>query len=125
MSRVVTAFSIIAAIIAYSFFAAFAIRNESSELISITEEIKELNKINDAVNADAAAEKLTEQWYDFEKKMSIFVRDDKLNELSRAVSKVRPYITDANDELNAELENIDRQLWLIYRSELPTWYNIF
>ncbi len=125
MSRVVTAFSIIAAIIAYSFLAAFIIRNESSELISITDEIKDLNKINDAVNADAAAEKLTEQWYDFEKKMSIFIRDDKLNELSRSVSKVRPYITDANDELNAELENIDRQLWLIYRSELPTWYNIF
>lgn len=125
MSRVITAFSIIAAIIAYSVFAAFVIRNESSELISITNEIKELNKINDAVNADAAAEKLMEQWYDFEKKMSIFVRDDKLSELSKAVSKVRPYITDANDELNAELENIDRQLWLIYRSELPVWYNIF
>ena len=125
MSRVVTAFSIIVAIIAYLVFAAFIIRNESSELISITDEIKDLNKINDAVNADAAAEKLTEQWYDFEKKMSIFIRDDKLNELSRSVSKVRPYITDANDELNAELENIDRQLWLIYRSELPTWYNIF
>ena len=125
MNRVITAVMIIAAIIGYSAFAAWVIKNENDELIAITEEIIEFNKNDDTANAKAAAERLTEKWYDFEKKMSLFVRDDKLNTLSMSVAKVSPYITAANDELDAELENIERQLRLIYRSELPLWYNIF
>ena len=124
MNRVITAALIIAAIVGYSAFAAWVIKNENNELIAITEEIAEFNKNDDVPNAKAAAERLTEKWYDFEKKMSLFVRDDKLNTLSMSVSKVSPYITAANDELDAELESIERQLRLIYRSELPLWYNI-
>lgn len=125
MNRVITAVLIIAAIIGYSAFAAWVIKSENDELIAITEEIAEYNKNEDIANAKAAAERLTEKWYDFERKMSLFVRDDKLNTLSMSVSKVSPYITAANDELDAELESIQRQLRLIYRSELPLWYNIF
>ena len=124
MNRVITAALIIAAIIGYSAFAAWVIKNENDELIAITEEIGEYNKNDDIANASAAAERLTEKWNDFERKMSLFVRDDKLYTLSVSVSKVSPYITAANDELNAELESIQRQLRLIYRSELPLWYNI-
>ena len=124
MNRVITALIIIAAIIGYSAFAAWVIKNENEELIAITEEIGEYNKNDDIVSASAAAERLTEKWNDFERKMSLFVRDDKLYTLSVSVSKVSPYITAANDELNAELESIQRQLRLIYRSELPLWYNI-
>lgn len=124
MNRVITAALIITAIIGYSAFAAWVIKNENDELISITEEIAEFNKNKDTANAKAAAERLTEKWNAFEKKMSLFVRDDKLNTLSMSVSKVSPYVTAANDELDAELESIERQLRLIYRSELPMWYNI-
>lgn len=124
MSRVITAFSIIAFIILYSVSAIFIIRHETEELISAVGEVSMYNKNNDAANAADAAVKLNDKWLGFEKKMSVFVRDDKLNELGRAVSKVGSYITDANDELDAELENIRRQLWLIYRSELPVWYNV-
>ncbi len=125
MNRVVTAFSIIAAIIAYSVFAAVVIRREKDELIAVTDEIIAYNDLGDKENAYASAEKLSGIWSDLEKKMSVFVRDDKLHELSKAVSKVGPYINAANDELDAELHNIRRQLQLVYRSELPTWYNIF
>ena len=125
MNRVVTAFSIIAAIIAYSVFAAVVIRREKDELIAVTDEIIAYNDLGDKENAYASAEKLSGIWSDLEKKMSVFVRDDKLHELSKAVSKVGPYINAANDELDAVLHNIRRQLQLVYRSELPTWYNIF
>lgn len=124
MSRVITAISIITAIIAYSVFAIFVIRSETSELISSADEVRMYNNSGDTANAADAAERLSDKWLGFEKKMSVFVRDDKLTELSKAISKVRPYVTAANDELNAELENISRQLWLLYRSELPAWYNI-
>lgn len=124
MNRVITAFSLIAAIIAYSTLAAFVIHEESSELMAIADEISVYNRNDDTANAEAAAEKLREKWITFEKKMSVFVSDEKLNELSKAIAKIPPYITAANDELNAELENVRRQLWLVYRSELPMWYNI-
>ncbi len=125
MNRVITAFSMIAAIIAYSVFAVFVIRGETGELIAAVDEISERSENNDTAGAKAAADELSDQWYGFEKKMSVFVRDDKLNELSRTIAKISPYITDANDELDAELRNVRRQLWILYRSELPTWYNIF
>ncbi len=124
MKRVVIAAAIIAAIMVYSASAAVIIKNRNSELIAVTEEIREYNKIGDSEKAAAAADLLQKEWYAFEREMSVFVRDDRLNTLSASVAKIPSYITAANDELDAELESIHRQLNIIYRSELPTWYNI-
>lgn len=124
MKRVVIAAAIIAAIMAYSAAAAVIIKDRNSELISVTEEIREYNKSGDSEKAAAAANVLQKKWYSFEREMSVFVRDDRLNTLSASVAKIPSYITAANDELDAELESIHRQLDLIYRSELPMWYNI-
>lgn len=124
MKRVVIAAAIIAAIMVYSASAAVIIKNRNSELIAVTEEISEYNKTGDSEKAAAAADVLQNKWYAFEREMSVFVRDDKLNNLSASVAKIPSYIAAANDELDAELESIHRQLNIIYRSELPTWYNI-
>lgn len=124
MKRVVIAAAIIAAIMVYSASAVVIIKNRNSELIAVTEEIREYNKIGDSEKAAAAADVLKNKWYAFEREMSVFVRDDKLSTLSASVAKIPSYITAANDELDAELESIHRQLNIIYRSELPTWYNI-
>lgn len=124
MKRVVIAAAIIAAIMVYSASAAVIIKNRNSELIAVTEEISEYNKTGDSEKAAAAADILQKKWYAFEREMSVFVRDDKLNNLSASVAKIPSYIAAANDELDAELESIHRQLNIIYRSELPTWYNI-
>lgn len=124
MKRVVIAAAIIAAIMVYSTSAAVIIKNRNSELIAVTEEIREYNKAGDSEKAAAAADVLQNKWYAFEREMSVFVRDDKLSALSASVAKIPSYITSANDELDAELESIHRQLNIIYRSELPTWYNI-
>ena len=124
MNRVVIAAAIIAAIMVYSASAVVIIKNRNSELIEVTEEIREYNKIGDSEKAAAAADVLQNKWYAFEREMSVFVRDDKLSTLSASVAKIPSYINSANDELDAELESIHRQLNIIYRSELPTWYNI-
>lgn len=112
------------AIAIYSVFAAFVIRNENDELSQIIDEISMHDQNDDSEKAYAAAERLNDKWYKFERKISIFVSDDKLNIISASVARVKPYVTDANDELKAELQNISRQLELLYRTELPTWYNI-
>ncbi len=124
MNRVITACCLIAAIILYSASAALIIRSENAELIEIIGQISECNEKGDSENASAAAQRLNYKWRSFERKMSVFVRDDKLNSISTSVARISPYIDEANDELDAELQNIRRQLTLIYRGELPAWYNI-
>ena len=124
MSRVKTAVCLMLAIMLYAVFAAFVIRHENGELSQIIDEISMHNLSGDSEKASAAAEKLNDEWYRFERKMSIFVRDDKLNIISSSVARVKPYVTEANDELEAELQNVRRQIELLYRTELPTWYNI-
>ncbi len=124
MNRVITAACLMLGIIAYSVSAAFIIKHENNELIGIIDEISAYSKKGDSENASAAAEVLSLKWYSFERKMSVFVRDDKLNSISTSVARVKPYIAEANDELDAELQNISRQLTIIYRAELPMWYNI-
>lgn len=124
MSRIVTSVCLMAAIMIYSVFAAFVIRSENDELSQIVDEISMHNQNGDTEKTSAAAEKLNGEWHRFERKMSVFVRDDKLSIISASVARVKPYVTEANDELEAELQNISRQLELLYRTELPTWYNI-
>lgn len=109
---------------AYSAAAVLIIRRENRELIAVTDEIIEYNKNGDSEKASEAAVRLNEGWHKFERSMSVFIRDDKLNSLSASVARIEPYIMSANDELEAELHNVRRQLTLIYRSELPAWYNI-
>lgn len=125
MKRVIIASAIIAAIMMYSSAAAVIVKHRNSELIAVTEEIREYNRQGDTEKAAEAADILQREWSAFEKEMSVFLRDDRLNVVSASVAKIPSYITAANDELDAELESIHRQLELIYRAELPMWYNIF
>lgn len=124
MSRIITSVCLMLAISVYSVFAAFVIHNENDKLSQVVAEISMHNQNGDTEKTSAAAERLNDEWNKFEKKMSVFVRDDKLNIISSSVARIEPYVTEANDELEAELQNISRQLELLYRTELPTWYNI-
>lgn len=125
MKRVIISAAIIAAIMVYSAAAPIIVKQRNSELIAVTEEIREYNKQGYSEKAAAAADVLQKEWYAFEREMSVLLRDDRLNTVSASVAKIPSYITAANDELDAELESIRRQLELIYRTELPMWYNIF
>lgn len=108
----------------YSAAAPVIVKHRNSRLIAVTEEIREYNKQGETEKAAAAADVLQKEWYAFEREMSVLLRDDRLNTVSASVAKIPSYITAANDELDSELESIHRQLELIYRTELPMWYNI-
>ena len=125
MNRVIVSVCLLLGIVLYSSASAVIIRNENAVLIEIIDEIILYSENGDSGKASAAAEKLSVEWNDFERKMSVLVRDDKLNAISASVAKIEPYVSDANDELAAELQSIRRQLYIIYRSELPVWYSIF
>lgn len=125
MNRVITAFCIILAISCCSVLSAVVIRHENNEIIGIIDQITAYNQSGDSKKASEAAEILNMKWYTFERKIGVFVRDDKVQEISASVARVKPYLEEANDELEAELQNISRRLNTIYLSELPVWYHVF
>lgn len=124
MKRTITAFVLLAAIIIWSVTGIFIVRKENNDLVEVIESIEAYCENDNMKRAEELAGQLEAIWRRYERKMSLIVADEKLKDLSIAISKVKPYCREANDELIAELENIKRQLELIYRSELPFWYNI-
>lgn len=124
MKRVKAAFALIGGIILYSVIASLFLMNWQGEIDVLIDEIRVCNENGDSGKASAAADELTYRWAMLEKGMSIFVCDEKLNSISSSVAKVPQFVTEANDELDAELESIRRQLKLICRGELPLWYNL-
>ena len=124
MKRTVTAFVLLTGIVIWSVMGIFIVQKENSSLIDVIKRIESCCENDDMGTAEELAEKLEVLWKKYERKMSLIVADEKLTELSMSISKVKPYCQDANDELLAELENIKRQLELVYKSELPLWYNI-
>lgn len=124
MKRTIIAFVLLAAIILWSVMGILIVRKENNVLVGIIENIKLCCENDDMINAEKLAGQLETVWKRYERKMSLIVADEKLKDLSIAISKVKPYCRDANDELLAELENIKRQLELVYKAELPFWYNI-
>lgn len=124
MKRTITAFVLLAAIIIWSVTGIFIVRKENDNLVDVISNIEAYCEDDDMENAEKLAGRLETMWRKYERKMSLIVADEKLTDLSIAISKVKPYCRDANDELLAELENIKRQLELVYKAELPFWYNI-
>lgn len=124
MKRVKTAFALIAAILLYAVIASACLVSWQREIVGIIDEIKLYSENGDSRKTSAAAEKLSFEWTSLEKKMSIFVCDEKLDNISSSVAKVPQFVTEANDELDAELESIRRQLKLLCRGEMPLWYNL-
>ena len=124
MKRTITAFVLLAAIIIWSVTGIFIVRNENNDLVEIIKSIEACCENEDMESAEEFADQLEAMWKKYERKMSLLAADEKMIDLSIAISKVKPYCRDANDELMAELENIKRQLELIYKAELPFWYNI-
>lgn len=124
MKRTITAFVLLTAIIIWSVLGIFIVQKENSSLVDVIKLIESCCENDDMTEAEKLAGKLEKLWKKYERKMSLIVADEKLTALSTSISKIRPYCRDANDELLAELENIKRQLELVYKSELPFWYNI-
>lgn len=124
MKRPIIAAAALVMIIIYSVSAVMLIKKENSRLESVLDAIQTCcdNKDMEAAAENAAV--LEELWCDYRRIMSIAVNDDRLTELGTAIAKVRPYAEEANDELEAELESIRRQLDMIYKSEIPLIYNI-
>ena len=124
MKRVITAFAIIAAILIYSAIAISTIHFQNKEILDITSQIKKYSDSGEIETASEYAVVLNRKWKSYMRKMSFTVSDDKLCEIDASVARIEPYLLAGNEELDAELQNIDRRVSQLYSSELPYWYNV-
>ncbi len=124
-ARLITAITVLCAILIFSLTASMEIRRENSSIIGILDEIMVHCENEDMASAEKTAAVLEGEWESYRRKMSFMLREEKLNELNVTIAKIRPYSEEANDELEAEIENARRQLQLLYKAEIPDFANIF
>ncbi len=124
MKRFVLSLAILVIIVCYSASGIFILKEKNNRLINLLNEILYYYNSNDYDKALSLAKSFDKDWYDYERKMSVLVHDNKIQNINMSVAKIKPYLNDKNEELNAEIESICHQIELMYQAEFPTWYNI-
>ncbi len=124
MKRVVLAASILVFIVCYSITGIFIITKKNNRLVYLIENIQACYEIDDTQNALYYADLLDDEWSRYERYMSMLVADERIQNLNMSIVKIKPYLNEANDELIAEIKNIEHQIKMMYHAEIPTWYSI-
>lgn len=125
IKRLVAALTVFAVIITFSSVSVSSIRTEKERLTALLDQIAHAGEGEDMQSVYRLAEQLEAQWTESRKKLSCLVREEKLNELSEVIAKIQPYGEEANDELEAEINNVRYQLEQMYLAEIPSAENIF
>lgn len=125
IKRLVISLAVFALITIFSFLSAEIIGYEKEQLTALLDEIAAAGESEDMQTVYEKTELLETRWTESRKKLSVLVREEKLNELSEVITKIQPYGEEANDELEAEINNVRYQLNQMYLSEIPSWENIF
>lgn len=125
IKRLVISLAVFALITIFSFLSAEIIGYEKEQLTALLDEIAAAGESEDMQTVYEKTELLETRWTESRKKLSVLVREEKLNELSEVITKIQPYGEEANDELEAEINNVRYQLNQMYFSEIPSWENIF
>lgn len=124
MKRVKIAVTLIVLIIIYSVTSLFILDNQNDLLKGRIEKIQQVYESGDVEGALALSNELNDFWHSYERKVTMIIHDDALANLNISIAKVTPFISNANDELIAEIQAIYHQIDQIYEEEFPSWYNI-
>lgn len=124
MKRVIIAFITLALIPALSAWSIYFTGKRTEEVIAAADKVIELYGGGDKEGAVREAEKLERLWAKYEKSQSSLANDCALHDISAGMARIKPSIESGNEDVEAEIRNIRRQLALIYRSELLQWDNI-
>lgn len=125
IKRLVISLTVFMLIGGFSIFSAHRIRTEKERITAQLDEIAAASENEDMQTAYEKTEQLEEMWTQSRKRLSYLVREEKLNTLSEVITKIQPYSEEANDELEAEINNVRYQLNQLYLAEIPSWENIF
>lgn len=124
IKRLIISLSVFVLIILFAFFSVNRIKTEKDRLTAKLDEIADAGEAEDMETVYFKTEQLEEMWTESRRNLSFLVREEKLNALSEVIAKIQPYGEEANDELEAEINNIRYQLNQLYIAEIPSWENI-
>lgn len=125
IKRLIISLAVFVLIGTLSFISENRIRTEKENITALLDEIANAGEAKDMQTVYEKTEKLEEMWAESRRRLSVLVREEKLNELSEVITKIQPYSEEANDELEAEINNVRYQLNQMYLAEIPSWENIF
>lgn len=125
MRRVGICCIIMVILIGTSIMSVFIIGNNCISLKDTVSEIQILYKNDETAQALKKTEELNRSWNKRYKILSTLINQDKLYEINTSIAKIRPFIQDGNDEIDAEFQSILYNLEFIRSSEFPFLYNIF
>ncbi len=124
MKRLAVCLTITALIIAVGIFALYSIDRKNDRLYGHIEAV--LGAYEEGGDAQKEITSLRE-YFDGEyvRALGCFVNDDRLGELSAAISRLEPMLYAGCDEFTAECESIREEARQIYVRELPEFFRIF
>ena len=125
IKRLIISLAVFVLIGTLSFFSENHIRTEKEQITALLDEIANAGENKDMQTVYEKTEQLEEMWTESRRRLSCLVREEKLNDLSEVITKIQPYSEEANDELEAEINNVRYQLNQMYLAEIPSWENIF
>ncbi len=125
MTRIKISFAILLILIGSAFYFGDRINRSGKRLIATISEIQSEKHSSDKQAVKKGAAKLENEWEKFYKESDFVIRNDKLIEAERTVSRIKSLAENDNDELDADLSELKSSIEYIINSEMPYFHNIF
>lgn len=125
MTRVKISAAIIAILAAMSIFSGVWVNERCRSMMESASHTAELYSQGKYEDAAAQANDLCRDWESFRKGAAVLLHNDKLTEIDRLCARITELAESANDELPAELKEINRLLELLRNGEKPQINSIF
>ncbi|MBQ7783967.1 MAG: DUF4363 family protein [Oscillospiraceae bacterium] len=111
-------------IMLYSTGSLFILKNQNDKLKERVQLVQSAYEEGDTKKALELSNSLNDYWHEYERLVTMIVRDEALSTLNISMAKITPFVSNENAELIAELQSIYHQIDQIYEEEFPCWYNI-
>lgn len=125
MARIKLSLVIIILITVGSILSTYTVQRKYHKLLTMIEKSQELVEDGKQEEAVAEADKIIEYWDKLHKGSNIFVRSDKIADIHSSIARIKPYIVEESEDINAEFESLKEMVRWLYESEMPYPSNIF
>lgn len=125
MTRVKISIFIMVVLIAASITSGVWVNSRCEKLLNTLDNIRYSFENGSTDKAADIAEELSLQWDKFRKTANVIVKSDKLSEIDRISARIAPLLESGSDEINAELDELEKMLTALQKGEMPLFSSVF
>ena len=125
MTRVSVSGAILLLLIGVSIFSGIWVKCRCDVILSEINVIYDLEEMGDTSGAADKARQMNEDWDSFRKKASVLLKYDKLVEIDRLCSRIEHLTENEEDEMTAELSELQHMLEMLKSGETPLVTSVF